>query len=141
MTGMRGKSQWGARGAALITALGLISFLLLLGLGFLTYVQRDLGFQRHQQAEARAQALARSGIEYYNYLDRQIPRTAPIYGAPGNPIVVTLSATEQFEIEALSDPNTYAVTGRILAEDGSVVTERRLVMPLGGYAKLYDDQR
>ena len=115
------------RGAALVTAMLLTMLLLTLGIGFLSFCQRDLRFQRRQQESREAQNLARAGVEYYRYLDTKDPPESP---ASGSKIVVqVVPDEEEFEIERLAG-RAFVSRGRVL-KNGQIAVERSIVVPQG----------
>lgn len=129
------------RGAALATAMLLTLLLLTLGMSFLTFCQRDLKFQRRQQASARAQNLARAGIEYWNYLDNLPGGPAlPAFGASITKNVVP--GEERFIIERQTTARHYISRGQVLDENGDVIAERAIFVRDYGYngAQSYDMQ-
>lgn len=123
------------RGAALATALLLTMVLLLIGMSFLTFCQRDLGFQRRQQASNQAQNLARAGVEHYNYLRNKVPSQAPAQGTVL--IIEVVPGEEQIELERLATGNQFISRGRILRANGEVIAERAVVVTSGGSYDLY----
>lgn len=119
-----------------MAAMGLIVFMLILGLAYQTFLQRDLGFQRQQLLQNRAQALARSGMEHYLYQMRQVPVVMDAY----NPVQIDIGSppTEQILINVENVQRTTTITGRILNTDGDVLAERRIVIPRGDMERAYD---
>lgn len=117
-------------GAALASALLLTMLLLMIGMSFLTFCQRDLQFQRRQQASNQAQNLARSGIEYYNYLRNKFPSQTP---ANGSRIVISVvPGEEEIELERLATGHQFISRGRVLRSNGEVLSERAVVVTNGG---------
>ena len=122
------------RGIALITALMFISFLLVVGLAFMTMIQMDYSFARQEEARRQAYFLAESGIEYF----RQRPSS------------FTVGVTQQLSLP-LGDPNhifrlTLSADGTVRSEgelrSGSKVLARRvLVAPQGKFARMYDESQ
>ncbi len=68
------------RGMALITVLGLMTLLLLLGLTFLDYIESDYRFAAQQDRRQQAYDLAVSGLEY------QRQRSDLLHPDPGGPV-------------------------------------------------------
>lgn len=138
MTTARNRDQ---RGAALATAMLLTLLLLTLGISFLTFCQRDLSFQRRQQAGSRAQNLARDGVEYWNYLDNKPGgATLPAFNASLTKNVVP--GQERFIIERQATARHYISRGQVLDDDGNVIAERAIFVRDYGYggAQSYDMQ-
>lgn len=116
------KSRTTHRGAALATSILLTVLLLTLGISFLGFCQHDLYFQRQQQADRQAQALARAALEYYQY--RFYEGTLPANGE-----VVTREVvpdTEQFEVEREATGMGYFARGRVLDGQGRVLSQREI---------------
>ena len=122
-------------GVALATALLLIVLLLLLGIGFLTFCQRDLQFQRRQQSSSQAQQLARAGIEYHEYLINKTPPT-PL---PATKTIDVISGREVIVLESLLPDGTFVSRGQVL-KNGAVESERAYVVPEGKPDLAYDRQ-
>ena len=113
--------------------------LLTLGISFLTFCQRDLNFQRLQQASAKAQNLARAGIEYWNYLDNKVPIAIPAWNTSITRNVVP--GQERFILERQGEARHYISRGQVLDDDGTVIAERAIYVRdygSGGYS--YDMQ-
>ena len=123
------------RGAALATALMLTMVLLMLGMSFLTFCQRDLQFQRRQQASNQAQNLARAGVEHYNYLSNKLPSQAPAHGA--TLLIEVVPGQEQIELQRLTTGNQFISRGRVLRANGEVISERAVVVTSSGSYDLY----
>lgn len=121
-------------GVALATALLLIVLLLLLGIGFLTFCQRDLQFQRRQQSSSQAQQLARAGIEYHQYLVNKTPPT-PL---PTTKIIKVIPDREVIVLDTLPD-GTFISRGQVL-KNGAIESERAYVVPEGKPDLAYDRQ-
>lgn len=124
-----------ARGVALITALLLTVFLLVLGLAFLTYVERDYHAASQQDKAARAYYLAQSGLEYY--------RTRPGKFSAG--ISVTLSLPpgdphQSFEVTLETD-GTVRSRGSLVDASGRPGARRTLVAPQGDFTRIYDESQ
>ena len=116
--------------------------LLVLGISFLTFCQRDLQFQRRQQEANRAQNLARAGVEYYLYKRNKIPSEAPPAGgiAVEYPVV---AGQESILLQTLPNTTSFISTGRVYTSDGAVAVERAIVVPrsntpTAAYVSAYD---
>lgn len=122
------------RGIALMTSLLLISFLLVIGLGFLTMVQRDYSFGRQQQVRQQAFFLAQSGLDFYRQRPALFTANAPLeFGVPNS------DTDRRFEVTLLSD-GTVRSRG-IVKSHGKVLGERILIAPGGDFSAVYDDSR
>ncbi len=124
------------RGAALATSILLTLVLLCLGIGFLTFCQHDLFFQRQQQADRQAQTLARAAVEYYQYRYYS-------GAAVANSEVVTREVVpdlEEMEVERMDLGDSYWARGRVLDGRGNVVAERVIYVPYGRSVNSYDQR-
>lgn len=114
----------GQRGIALISAI-MISFLLLtVGIGFLSFMERDAHFQAAQEYGNRAFYLARSGLELFHFHDIQNPDTV---FPPNSAIVLDVSPREHIEVTKM--PGRCKARGFITTESGTVLAQRVLYMP------------
>lgn len=110
--------------------------LLCLGISFLTFCQHDLFFQRQQQADRQAQALARAAVEYYQY--RYYSGTAVAQGEVVTRQVV--SGIEVMEVQRVELGDSYWARGRVLDGRGNVVAERVIYVPYGRSVNSYDQR-
>jgi hypothetical protein len=115
--------------------------LLVLGISFLGFCQRDLQFQRRQQEANQAQNLARSGIEFYLYLRNKVPSEAPPSGAAVEYPVITNQ--ESILLQTLPNGTSFIATGRVYKSNGDVAVERAIVVPqsnspTAAYTSAYD---
>lgn len=120
------------RGIALMTALMLITFLLIVGLGFLTMLEQDYNLGAQQVKGQQAYLLAQSGIDYYKARPTTFTVDVPkaLNLPEGDPDRV-------FEVVVKPD-GTIRSSGRML-HDGKVQAERILVVPQGNYGEMYDE--
>lgn len=121
------------RGVALATALMLGVFLLILGMAFLTFIERDIFFASHQAASQDAYFLARSGMEYFRAT-----------GLPANPgdaaqtIQIPIGNPQRVAVIQRPLSGDLIVTGRVYGALGIVRAERTLVAPGGSLANWYE---
>ena len=122
----------GRRGVAMITALLLAIFLLVLGLAFLTFTEQDYRFAGQQNNSTEAYYLAVSGVEYYRARPATFTTgTAQVFSMPpGDP-------HDRFEVTVEAD-GTVRSRGFLVNSSGDTVSERTLVAPQGDFSKLYD---
>ncbi len=119
------------RGVALATALLLIMFLLVVGIGYLSLIERDLRFAGHQVQSSQAYYLAVSGLEYgrYHYPDLLANGPQDLTNWPGN---------QRLRVSVIPD-RTITSEAIVMDLDGRrVLARRRLVAPKGKLAKAYD---
>jgi len=126
----------GRQGVALATSLMLAVLILVLGTTLLTSSQRDLFFQRQQQARDKAELLARSGLEFAAYLLGQGTATFNSTLAVDTPQTYQVNGTtEVFILERKQDPVTFRlalqVTGLVRRTNGDELARRTLVVPYG----------
>lgn len=115
-----------SRGIALLTALMISVFLLVLGIGFLYFIERDSYAQLQQERATRAEYAARSGLDYFYYKDIENPANFTV-GVPVGPF--PLQQGEYFEVTKTADGGCRS---RGLIMDGvNVRAERVLVVPGG----------
>ena len=118
------------------TSLMLALLILILGSTLLTSSQRDLFFQRQQQARDQADLLARSGLEHANFLASQVPSQINSTLAENSPREYQVSGTtEVFILERRRDGVTsrqaLIVTGQVRQTNGTVLASRTYVVPFG----------
>lgn len=121
---------------ALATSLMLSVLLLVLGIALLSSSQRDLFFQRQQQARDRAEVLARSGMEHALYLLNQTPSELNTEVPMGTSSTYTvLAPTEFFVLEQRQDPVTFLraliIKGEVRQTNGEVLATRTIIVPYG----------
>ena len=124
------------RGIALATSLMLSVLILVFGIALLSSSQKDLFFQRQQQARDRADVLARSGAEHALYLLSQTPSVldteVPMDTSTEYPV---LASTEFFILEQRQDPITLQmallIKGEVRQSNGVVLATRTIVVPYG----------
>ena len=124
------------RGIALATSLMLALLILILGSTLLTSSQRDLFFQRQQQARDQAELLARSGLEYASFLIYDNPSGFNAALPANTPQEHQVSgSTEVFLLERRQDTITgqqaLMVTGQVRKTNGDVLASRVFVVPYG----------
>jgi hypothetical protein len=123
-----------------MTVLMLSTFLLILGIAFLYFVERDSYAQLQQQRATRAEYAARSGVDYFYYRDISEP-TALAVGVPDGPHF--LQRDEYFEITKMADGGCRS-RGFIRDRSGTMRAERVLIVPggkLGGdRLAIYDEK-
>lgn len=120
------------RGIALITALLLSVFLLILGIFFLTFIERDSYFASTQKSHIDAYFLCQSGVEYY--------KTTGLPNTDGTLLSLNVPAGDTQKvvtIERLAGGDI-VFTGRILGFLGTVRAQRALIAPLGDLNKIYE---
>ena len=115
------------RGGALILALLVIALLLVLGVAFLSFLERDYRLAGCQERSEQAWFLARAGVEY-----------ALATGlAPGEPVCRSLpegSSTHSFEVQVHPDGTLVSrglVRQTLSWSERLPVFERTLVVPSG----------
>lgn len=121
------------RGIALITGLLVSVFCLILGLAFLTFIDRDVFFAGAQQAGMEAYFLAQCGIEYFRVTGEPVappPSSTTIQVPVGNP-----QRTATVEKRLSGD---LVFTGRVLGGGGTVRAERVIIAPGGNLANVYE---
>jgi type II secretory pathway component PulK len=120
------------RGIALMTALMFISFLLVVGLAFMTMIQMDYSFARQEEARRQAYFLAESGIEYY----RQRPFAFTV-DVPQELSLPQGDPSHIFRLVLLAD-GTVRSEGMI-RNGNKILAQRTLVAPQGNFAHIYDE--
>ena len=120
-------------GVALMTALLVSVFLLVIGLAFLTFIERDVRFASRQDRQAQAYYLALSGFRYYER------RCGSFLANPQQTEAVPPGDTRRF-FEVTYDPVGRTVTSRgyIVNSVGQVIGQRILVAPGGNIGEFYD---
>jgi hypothetical protein len=124
------------RGVALATSLMLSVLILVLGIALLSTSQRDLFFQRQQQARDKAEILARSGLEHSLYLLNQEPSLLDPSLPVNTPVTFDVVApTETFVLERRQDAVTsqfaLVVQGVVRHTNGQVLATRTIIVPYG----------
>ena len=117
------------RGFALITVLGVMSLLLLLGLMFLEYIEADYRFAAQQDRRQQAYDLALSGLEY------QRQRNDLLHPDPGGPMQIRKavplgSLTHFFEVTV--EPNGRIISRGVVQNSFRELAQHRLVIEPGG---------
>ena len=124
-----------ARGIALITALLLAVFFLVLALGFLAFMEQDYLFAGQMNRSSQAYYLAESGLDYYRLrpagFSAGVPRTFDV--PPGDP-------RSHFEVLVQTD-GTIRSKGYVTDNAGKELNSRTLVVPLGNFAEVYDESQ
>lgn len=124
------------QGMALMTALLFITFLLVVGLAFLTMVSNDYAFGRQQEHRRQAYLLAESGMEYYRQRSAKFIPSAG--GTPNQTIEIPLGDPDHV-VEIDRDTVNGTVTAKgILYHAGKVLATRTLVAPNGDFGLQYD---
>lgn len=131
-----------SRGVALLTALMLSMFLLVLATGFLYFIERDSWQSLQQERALRADYAARSGLDYFYYKERTDPGVFTV-GTTDGPH--ELQEDEFFEITKLADGGVRS-RGFVQDDGGKLRAERVMVMPsnylyLGGNKKAVYDEK
>lgn len=113
---------------ALITVLGLVSLLLLLGLMFLQYIEVDYRLAAQQDRRQQAYNLALAGLEY------QRSRTDLLYPDPGGPrrlrkAVPPGSSTHFFEVSV--EPDGRVVSRGVVQNSFRELAQHQLVVEPG----------
>lgn len=110
--------------------------ILILGTTLLTSSQRDLFFQRQQEARDKANLLAQSGLEHAAFLASQIPSQLNATLNVNTPVdYFVTGTTELFILERSEDPITsrqaLVVTGEVRKSNGDVLGSRTFIVPFG----------
>lgn len=126
------------KGIALVTGLLFAVFIIVLGLFFLTYINRDALFASQQQANMTAYLTANAGLEYYRV-------TGKPDGHTGSNLTITFYLPEedipsQQKVILIRDINSndVTITGEVLTVLGTVRAKRAIVVPGGIYDNWYE---
>lgn len=120
-------------GIALITALLLAVFLFILGIFFLTFIDRDVFFASKQQSNMDAYFLTRSGMEYY-----QATGLPANIGDPPVTIQIPQGNNQRTVTIALQSSGDIIFTGITRSISGQVKAKRTLVAPGGNIDNWYE---
>lgn len=129
------------RGVALITAVMVSMFLLVVGMAFLYFVERDSYLQLKADRQAKAHHLARAGIEYFAYCRAVQVGSLGASGEPapfgaGETRTIQLGPNEFVEITADSTRRGCRALGYITSSTGSKTAEAVLGLFLPIYGVL-----
>ena len=119
--------------------------ILTLGLGLLSFSQRDLRFQRILQAQERARVLSRAALEHYVWMKVSLllpPEVAAPAPQPDFHFEVDLSATERVVIETVGTATPglrrdVMCSGIVLDELGTPAAQARIMIPRGNDGGAY----
>ena len=119
----------GSRGIALISTLAVSTMLLVLGLAFLAFLQRDYQFAAVQSRNQEAYYLALSGLEYARTRSDQLVRGGTIRRQ-----VPQLNPNRYFDLTLQAD-GTLISTGTV--QSGLVATRKQLTVRPGQSTRHY----
>ncbi len=124
-------------GIALASVMFLMLILFACGMSFFAFVRMSCTETTHRIRNARAAALARSGIEWFYSRAQLVSASTPGYTLPGAGVTTTLPLAAPFEpgesivVLQLTGPpsNACVATGLIKDSAGNILASRRLALP------------
>lgn len=121
------------QGVALASVLFLMLVMFGCGMSYFACVKMSCAQATHSLRQARASAVARSGLEWFYCRAQLVAASAPGYTLPGPGVSTSLNLApgEVCNVTQLSGPpaNACLAEGFILDTDGRVLARRRLALP------------
>lgn len=119
-------------GMALATAIMVAMILLILGLAFLAFLERDYRFAGQQARNQEAYYLALAGLQFQ--------RSRPDLCQPGASVQKFLPTTDPTHYFILTVAADGAVTSKGVVMSGLISTVRELTVPVGRSSREYHDE-
>ena len=117
-----------------MTALLISMFLLIVGMAFLYFMERDSYLQLMADRQARSVYLARAGVEYFCFCHELLPASPDINGAvrpltAGATQTISFNANEVVNVTVTASGAGCSATGCILDDTGKVIARSTMVVP------------